>query len=123
MAIDYTEPVGQVRLLITDSSEEPAEQLFNDEQLKAFLSLCGENIHRAAAKALLVMAASEVMISKKIRTQDLSTDGPAVSAELRALAAVLSETADTEDAAAAGSYFEIVPFDDRYRAEGSEYRW
>jgi hypothetical protein len=123
MAIDYTEPVGQVRLLITDSSEEPAEQLFNDEQLKAFLSLCGESIHRAAAKALLVMAASEVMVSKKIRTQDLSTDGPAVSAELRALAAVLNQTADAEDAAAAGSYFEIVPFADPYRGEGEEYRW
>lgn len=122
MAIDYTEPVGQVRLLITDSSEDPDQQLFNDQQLTAFLTLCGENIHRAAAKALLVMAASEVMVSKKIRTQDLSTDGPAVSAELRALAAVLTETADAEDAAA-GSYFEIVPFADPYRGEGEEYRW
>ena len=80
MAHDYTSPVGQVRLLITDLSEVPAEQLFSDVQLEAFLAMRGENVNRAAAKALVVMAASEVMVSKVIRTQDRSTDGAKVSA-------------------------------------------
>jgi hypothetical protein len=122
MSIDYTEPLGQVRLLITDVAEEPAEQLFNDEQLKAFLTMCGDNVNRAAARALLVMAASEVMVSKVIRTQDRSTDGAKVSAELRALAGVLAEAADTEDAATDGPFFDVVPFYPGPGPEGGEYR-
>ena len=40
---------------------------------------------------------SEVLVGKKIRTQDLQTDGPAVSAELRALAARYRAEADGAD--------------------------
>jgi len=120
--IDYTLPLGKVRLLITDVSDVPADRIFTDDQLDAFLELCGGNVHRTAAQALLVMAASETLVSKKIRTQDLSTDGPAVSAELRALAKVLTDKADGQDAMD-GSYFELVPFSDPFKPEGAEYRW
>ena len=51
------------------------------------------NIRLAAADALETIAVSEVLVSKKIRTQDLTTDGPAVSAELRALAKRLRDAA------------------------------
>jgi len=120
--IDYTLPLGMVRLLITDTSDVVEDRIFTDDQLDAFYTLTGENVNRTAAKALLVMAASEVLVSKKIRTQDLSTDGPAVSAELRALAKVLTETADADDAAG-GSFFEVVPFCDPFKPEGAEWKW
>ena len=120
MAIDYTEPLGQVRLLITDTAEDPAEQLFEDQQIIAFLALRGENVNRAAAKALLVIAASEVLLSKKIRTQDLSTDGPAVSAELRALAAQLVAEADGDEAEA--PFFDVIGFRPYCGPEGVEAR-
>lgn len=121
-AIDYTLPLGQVRLLITDVAADPADRIFTDPQLDAFYTLCGENVNRTAAKALLVIAASEVLVSKKIRTQDLSTDGPAVSAELRALAAQLTAEADAADAAAEGGFFEVVPLGYPSRCEGEEWR-
>lgn len=123
MAHDYTEPVGQVRLLITDLAEDPAEQLFLDTQLQAFLSMRGDNVNRAAANALRVMAASEVMVSKVIRTQDRATDGAKVSAELRALAQTYEDEANSADAAASESFFEVVPLYGQPKPEGAEYRW
>lgn len=122
-AINYSLPLGQVRLLITDVAEAPADRIFTDDQLDAFFTLCGENVNRTAAKALLVMAASEVLVSKKIRTQDLTTDGPAVSAELRALAKQLNDEADAADAAAEGGFFEVVPFGYTLHNEGEEWRY
>lgn len=107
--IDYALPLGKVRLLILDTATVPADRLFTDAQLDAFLEMNGGSVKRTAAHALITIATSEALLSKKLRTQDLATDGPAVSAELRALAAVLTGQADTEDAAAAESVFEIIP--------------
>lgn len=84
--------VEDIRLLIGDL--DPANQLFTDSQVEAFLRLGGGSAYRGAAEALRVIARSEVLISKKITTQDLSTDGPAVAAELRKQAAELDAKAD-----------------------------
>jgi len=101
--IDYSTPTGQVRLLIADTDE--SALLLSDEQVAAFLTMALENsVHRAAAQALETIAASEVLVGKKIRTQDLQTDGPAVAAELRAQAAQLRATADQED----DFFFDVV---------------
>lgn len=78
------EKVALVRLYTGDPSG--ATELLTDDQIGAFLDDNGDHPRLAAAAALEAIAASEVLVSKKIRTQDLSTDGPAVSAELRALA-------------------------------------
>lgn len=103
MSIDYSTPTGQVRLLIADLDE--AELLFRDDQVAAFLSLNGDTVKLAAAAALEAIAASEVLISKKIRTQDLATDGPAVAAALRELAKTLRDQAADVDGA---DIFDIV---------------
>lgn len=94
MAIDYTTDRGQVRLLAADTDE--AALLLTDEQIDAFLSI-ETGIKRAAALALETIAVSEALISKKITTQDLSTDGPAVARELRARAKSLRDQAAVDD--------------------------
>lgn len=103
ITVDPATPVGQVRLLCTDLTE-PA--LFADEQIEAFLTMEGGSVKCAAAAALETIARSEVLISKRITTQDLSTDGPAVARELRASAAALRQQANTDDFG-----LEIVDFD------------
>ena len=84
-------PTQRVRLLIADTAT--GEPLLQDSQIQAFLEMNGNSERLAAADALETIAASELLVSKKIRTQDLSSDGPAVSAELRALAAGLRRRA------------------------------
>ncbi|MFG2046141.1 hypothetical protein ACGFIW_01755 [Micromonospora sp. NPDC048935] len=93
---DPTTNVGMVRLLITDVSD--ADPLFTDDEILAFLALEG-GVKRAAAAALETISRSELLVSKKITTQDLSTDGPAVAAELRAQAKALRDQArqDVDD--------------------------
>lgn len=123
---DQEKQVGQVRALIADL--DTANPIFTDDQIKTYLELNDwdtgykQGIYRAAADALDAIATSEVLVSKKIRTQDLSTDGPAVAAELRKQAAALRDKADDEDAKA-DSFFQIIPFGGSCGAEGEEYRW
>lgn len=92
ITLDPSTDIGLARLLATDVNE--AEPIFSDASWTAFLTLNGSNARRAAAQALDTIAASEVLVSKVIRTQDLQTDGAKVSAELRALAKSLREQAD-----------------------------
>lgn len=121
--IDYSLPLGKVRLLITDVSDVVADRLFTDDQLDAFLDLRGGDVHRTAAQALRVIAASEVLTSKVIRTQaGTSTDGAKVSAELRALAQTYEDQADAATASAS-SFFDVVPFSDPFKPEGAEWRY
>lgn len=112
-------PSQIVRLNITDTG---TEQLFTDEQLDAWLAQYEGNINRATYRALVTMATSTVLVSKKIRTQDLSTDGPAEAAALLALAKTYKDEADAE-AADAGSFFDIIPFGNTPVLEGEEHRW
>lgn len=104
--IDYATAAGQVRLLIADVNED--DPLFTDAQLQGFLALEGDHVKRAAARALDVIAVSEVLVSKKIRTQDLQTDGPAVAKALREQALALRAEADADEAAE-GSFFDVIP--------------
>jgi len=77
----------QVRLLIGDTDlAEPGNWIFTNEELDALLVMEGGSVKLAGAQALDTMASQEAMILKKIRILDLTTDGPAVAAELRARA-------------------------------------
>lgn len=100
--------VDGVRLLTSDV--DPENQLLTDDQYMALLELYDGDARRAAARALRTMAASEVLLSKKITTQDLSTDGPAVAAELRKQAEQLEAEADALAAGeGAGSFAAFIP--------------
>lgn len=80
---DVSTDRGKVRLLCTDTLESNA--IFQDAEIDAFLTL-NTSVRLAAAAALEVIAANEVLILKKIINLDLETDGPAVAKELRELA-------------------------------------
>lgn len=119
MAMDYTTPIGRVRLLIADVSEDTSKQLLTDSMVTGYLANEGApttdpsswHIRRAAAAALDAIATSEALVSKVIRTQDLSTDGAKLAAELRAQAAAMRARADAdEEAADDGSYMGVVEF-------------
>lgn len=108
MAIDYNTPRGQVRLLISDVDE--GNFLIDDTQIDGYLGIEHGRVKRAAARALEAIATSEVLISKKIRTLDLQTDGPAVAAELRAQAKQLREEDDADDDGEPWA-IDVIPFD------------
>lgn len=120
MAIDYNSPRGQVRLLTADLDE--AKPLLSDELLEGYLQMEGQKVLRAAAAALDAMATSDILISRKIRTQDLQTDGPAVAAALRAQAQALRIRADAEDADGA-ALFEIIPNGATFAEAAERDRW
>lgn len=117
----------QIRLLIADTA---SPSIFTDGELQSFLDLwvetggtpAREDIFRASADALEAIAISEVLIAKKIRTQDLSTDGPAVAEALRKLAASLRARAEEEDAKN-GGIFEVYDSRGGSSLEGEEYRY
>ena len=118
---DYTTAVGQVRLLIPDVEQldnlaDPtasAEYLFNDSQIQAFLALYANNVKRAATQAKLVLATSEALINKVIRTADYTTDGAKLGAELRAQAAELRAEADRDEAEDSYEEIAIVSFNSK----------
>ena len=132
MPMDMETQVRLVRQLTTDTH--PKVRLFSDADVQDALALNtgagippGAAVRYAAADLLEMAAVSEVLVSKKIRTQDLSTDGPAVSAELRALAKRLRDAADrlttpVEDQA---SFIHVVPGGGTRGGhwEAEEYRW
>lgn len=115
---DYATAVGQVRLLIPDVEqlENPAdptadaEYIFDDHQIQAFVAMSNNSIKRAAAEAKMVLASSEALISKVIRTDDLQTDGAKLGAELRAQAVELRRQAIEEETYDSYEEFEIVDF-------------
>lgn len=102
----------RVRLLINDTN--PGERFFATIEIDDFLAMNGGSVRRAAAQALDVIAANEALVSKKIRTQDLSTDGPAVAKELREQAKELRRQADTGEDDADSTGFEIAEFTPYY---------
>jgi hypothetical protein len=89
---DVTTPAGQVRLLVPDNDGD--NHLLEDADITALLTLESADVRRAAAAALELIASSEALVSKKIKTQDLSTDGPAVAKALLERSALLRTQAD-----------------------------
>lgn len=86
--------IGMVRLLCTDTDAEYA--IFDDNEIKAFLKLEGDDVKLAAARALETIASSQTLVLKVIRTLDTSTNGPQVAADLRNAAAQLRQEVEDD---------------------------
>lgn len=109
MTATYTAGVSardNVRLLIADTDVTNA--VFEDEELDALLVLESSNVLRTAAMALETIASSQVQVLKVIRLMDLTTDGAAVSRELRARAKELRARADQLEAAEDDGAFDVA---------------
>lgn len=102
---DLTTDTGKVRLLITDTDN--SSPLFQDEEINAFLVL-NDGVKRAAAAALDVIASSQALVLKVIRTLDLSTDGPSVARALREHADNLREEAEIQESGEEGGLFDYA---------------
>lgn len=93
---DVTTDRGKVRMLITDVNA--VDYCFEDDEIDAYLTLNSSNVYKAAAFALITIAANEALVSKRIKILDLTTDGPAVAEALRKLAKeYLEEAEEAED--------------------------
>ena len=123
---DYATAVGQVRLLIPDTEQlldpsgtyDHGEYIFSDPQIQALLSLYSNNVKRAAAQAKLVLATSEALINKVIRTADYNTDGAKLGAELREQSKQLQAEADKDDLVDSyDSSFTVVPLTTKWDNE------
>lgn len=117
---DYTTPTGQVRLLIGDHEQriDPMDTsgtpsyMFSDDAIGGFVALNPLHIKYAAASAMDVIATNEALVQKKIRTEDLQTDGPAVANAARLHSANLRADAKHEvELADALESFDVVDFE------------
>jgi hypothetical protein len=115
----YDTPLGQLRALVSQTEQyvDPAEPdaeadyLMSDGLLQSYLVINHDKLYGAAADALLALAANEALVSKKIRTEDLSTDGSVIANSLRQIAGeyrTRQKEDDAEDAALEA--FELVDF-------------
>lgn len=111
---DFSTSVNKVRLLIADIDD--TDQVFNDQAIQAFIDMALDgNLKRAAAGALLVMATNEVLVQKRIKLLDLSTDGPAEAEALRKLAQQYRDEADDEEVSGAFDWAEMIQTPAQYR--------
>lgn len=118
--MDYTTELRLIRANLGENPTDQATHLIDDDTLKIWLDERDGSPNWATHKALLTIAMSEALLSKKITTQDLSTDGPAVAASLMKLADYYKAQADTE---AGETYFAAyVPDAEERRREAEERR-
>lgn len=117
--VDYTSDVGRVRKYVPDiiplpDPKDPLSDptyMWSDEAIQSFIDddipplwVVGvpaprSAIWRAAANIMIATANNENLILKKLVTEDLETDGPAVAKALLLSAQELRKKADADDAA------------------------
>lgn len=119
-----TDDIRVTRTLIPDTeavfgvSED--ETMFSDTEIADFLTAGRGSTLRAAALANYAIASSEALISKKIGTQDLQTDGAAVADSLIKKGDALIKMAATTDAAANADFFQIIDYGEGWYLERPE---
>lgn len=100
---DLTTDIGIVRLNTLQDADID-DPILSDEAISALLLQEGSSIKRTSARALEIIAGNQLYIQKVIRVLALSTQGNAVSAEFRALAATLREQAEYDDLASSSGF-------------------
>lgn len=126
---DYSTPVGILRRRVGDTEYVETTPgfgdytMFSDSELEGFLADGGDSTSRALGYLFLEIAGNAALLSKYIKTDDLTLDTTKRAADLRAMADSWFKRADEEDAAAGyEDDFAIVPTGQRgcsCRAEGA----
>lgn len=103
--IDYTSPIGQVRVLIPDLRKledlrdlrnEP-RYLFTDDEVLAFLAVNNGNVKRAAADACDAIGMDKALQLLVLKTDDKQTDGAKLLDAIVKRAKTLREQAREDD--------------------------
>ena len=103
--IDYTSPIGQVRVLIPDLRKledlrdlrnEP-RYLFTDDEILAFLAINNGNVKRAAADACDAIGMDKALQLLVLKTDDKQTDGAKLLDAVVRRAKTLREQAKEDD--------------------------
>lgn len=103
--IDYTSPIGQVRVLIPDLRKledlrdlrnEP-RYLFTDDEILAFLAINNGNVKRAAADACDAVGMDKALQLLVLKTDDKQTDGAKLLDAIVKRAKTLREQAKEDD--------------------------
>ncbi len=103
--IDFSSPVGQVRVLIPDLRKledlrdlrnEP-RYLFADEEIEALLAVNGGNVKRAAADACDAIGTDKALQLLVLKTDDKQTDGAKLLSSFVARARQLRAQANEDD--------------------------
>lgn len=103
--IDYTSPIGQVRVLIPDLRKledlrdlrnEP-RYLFTDDEILAFLAVNSGNVKRAAADACDAIGMDKALQLLVLKTDDKQTDGAKLLDAIVKRAKALREQAKEDD--------------------------
>lgn len=118
----YTTDVGLVRLLGNDNYYDPTTgYLFSDDAVSAFLTVGNNRVKRAAALMLRAIAADEALVTRVIRTDDLSVNGATTAEALRKLAEDLdAQDRLDQDNALADAFTVVYPEDPSwYQAEAA----
>ena len=105
-------PVGRVRKYVPDlvqledtkNPAAPKQYYFSDDEISGFIGEYADagteptraQVKRAAADVIDALANNEALVLKKIKTEDLQTDGAATANALRAGARALRQQADDE---------------------------
>lgn len=111
--------VARIRSNLGETPEDENTHVLSDNALHGWLDEFNDDTNLVTWRALLVIASSETLRSKKITTQHLSTDGPAVSAELRALAETYKHASQVANDDAHFSGYTAPPLP--ARSEGEEW--
>lgn len=136
--VDYNSDIGRVRKYIPDVVQLPDPQdplaepsyMWTDDAIQSFLDDEGAiepaplpPVLRAAASILVATANNENLILKKLVTDDLQTDGPAVAKAMLASAQELRKRADDiEDRESMEETFIAVPYVG-FESYPSSFRW
>lgn len=103
--IEYTSPIGQVRVLIPDLRKledlrdlrNESRYLFTDDEILAFLAVNNGNVKRAAADACDAIGMDKALQLLVLKTDDKQTDGAKLLDAIVKRAKTLREQAKEDD--------------------------
>ena len=110
--VDTSTPLGVVRLLVpdmtTDTGDASGNYMFSDAMITALLGLYSQNVKRAAARAIEIVATDQALLTKVIKTDDLSVNGATLADSLLKQAQALRDDANRDDALLTDGGFTIA---------------